>query len=184
LAGLLYEQAERSASALCQNPAPREVHEYKSSLVDCVFDLMLLSCFGEVLDYCHDNEVASFFVDAVLYQATGREPGVPTESEILAEGTQRVHGIGKYQIRRDYVKMRGDVDGWTFGKEYAALRGAELEFSHIVSVQPFTLLMRGRAKWVVRYCLYGTLPTESEEAALKALVDKYWNGLKKLKTDG
>jgi hypothetical protein len=139
----------------------------RETLAECVFDLMLIPCFEEIVGYCGDNELASVFVDALLYQAAGHEPELPTETQILSKGTHHAHGIAKYKVARDYIKNIPDLAGWLFGKEYAAIVGGRAtDVAHILSIEPLTLLFRQHARWSVRYFLYGTLPSEDETKKL------------------
>jgi hypothetical protein len=74
-AALLSREAKKASEALLQCDNPQEsidqVFPDKSGVLgDCVFDLMLVPCFGEIARYCGDNELASVFVDALLYQST------------------------------------------------------------------------------------------------------------------
>lgn len=176
LAAALSREAQSTSESLLKPKTLREhisqVFSDKGSiLADCAFDLMLIPCFEEVTRYCGDNELASCYVDAVLYQATGRWPEIPTESQVLYEGTHHTHGITKYKIARDYIKEIPDLAAWIFGKEYSAIvAGTPKDVVRIMAVLPFTLLFRQHARWKVKYFLYGTLPSENEKQQLNSLV--------------
>jgi hypothetical protein len=117
-----------------------------------------------VAEYSGDHRLASLFVDALLYDATGCEAGTPTESEVLNEGTHKVRGISKYAIGRQQLKVP-DVEGWMFGKEFAALSGHAMDVAYVLAVTPNTIMIRGHGKWMAEYCIKGTLPTEAEKEA-------------------
>ena len=132
---------------------------------------MLVPCFEEVAKYSENNEFASVFVDALLYEATGQEAGLPTEAQIRREGTRHTRGVGKYSAARDYIKGILDVEGWIFGEEYAAIVSDRVaDWFRIVSVSPLTLLIRQHSRWAVRYFLYGTLPSDEEQQELDSVV--------------
>jgi hypothetical protein len=176
-AALLSSEAKKTAEALSQRDNSGETIDQifsgkSGALADCVLDLMLVPCFGEIAGYCGENELASAFVDALLYQATGHEPGLPTESEVRDEGTHRTHGIAKYQIARRYISSVADLEGWIFGKEYAAIvENDAKDLARIMAVAPLTLAYRQCARWSVRYFLYGTLPSEDEQQKLNSAVE-------------
>jgi hypothetical protein len=137
----------------------------------CILDLMLVPCFEGAYKYSNDNELASLFIDAVLYEATGCEASTPAEGEVLDEGTQRARGLSKYILGRRLLRVP-DVEGWMFGKEYSALlTGSAKDIAYIAAVHPTTILIRGIGKWAVDYCLFGSLPTEADKKALDSLVD-------------
>jgi len=88
-------------------------------LADCVLDLMLVSRFHVVRE-CTESELASLYIDAVLYQATGSEAEVPTEYQVRDEGTHKVRGVAKYAVRTQYSTV-DNGDSWMFGKEVSAI---------------------------------------------------------------
>jgi hypothetical protein len=137
-------------------------------LARCILDLMLSIYFEEVLEYCTDKELSSLLVDSLLYQATGSEANSPDESDILDNGTQNARGIHKFVVGRQLMPHIGDIAGWLFGKEVAAIRGNPKDIAIILSVSPFSILVRGHAKWTTRHFLYGTLPSEAEQRAFEA----------------
>ena len=176
LAALLYREAYETSEMLLKQENLRErigqmFSDKRSTLADCVFDLMLVPCFEETTRYCGDHELASVFVDALLYQATGRETELPTASQILAEGTHHTHGIAKYQTAREHITSISDLAGWTFGKEYSVIVGEKVaDLARIMAVTPLTLLFRQHARWNVKYFLYGTLPSDEERQNLDSAV--------------
>jgi hypothetical protein len=145
----------------------------------CVFDLMLVSCFSEILEYSEDNEFSSVFVDALLYQATGQETGVPTEEQVRHEGTLQTRGIAKYKVASNYISKNSvrDLEGWIFGKEYSCVvSGSSTDFGRIMAVGPITILIRAEGTWDARFFLYGTLPSKDDREKIDILVhDSYAN---------
>jgi hypothetical protein len=177
VAASLFSDAKKTSESLLQRIDTREgvsqmFLDKCGTLADCVFDLMLVPCFEEIAGYCGDNELASVFVDALLYQATGREPGLPTEAQVLDEGTHHAHGIAKYKIARHYITSISDLAGWIFGKEYAVIvEGDAKDLARIMAVAPLSLAYRQCARWKVKYFLYGTLPSEDEQQKLSSAVE-------------
>ena len=183
----LYGDARESARGLLRSRTPNPLARIargivaavsggstkETALANCIFDLQLTAFFSEFTKYFGDNDVASVVVDALLYQATGFEAGTPTEHQILFTGTHHTRGIHKYQVAHKATPHIGDIEAWTFGKEFSAIvSGSPLDIACVVSVSPFSLIMRGQARWHVRYLLYGTPPTKEEEQALEAAIKK------------
>lgn len=164
-ASLLRDQADETADTLFRsgtNLVSRLLSKFNGKrklLGDCIIDLMLVPCFDELAKYCGDNELASLFVDAIVFEATGCEARAPAEAEVLDEGTQSVRGLSKYALGRRLLRLP-DVEGWMFGKEYSALlTGSTKNLAYIEAAHPTTILIRGDGKMVAEYCLYGTTPT-------------------------
>ena len=140
-------------------------------LASCIFDLHLTSFFAEFRDLIGVSESALMLVDGLLYQATGSKAGSPTESELLNSGTQNVRGIQKFEAARKTMPLIGDVDAWIFGKEFSAIVSGEPgDIAKIVSVASFSLAARLRARWHIRYLLYGVLPKDKDKQELDATV--------------
>lgn len=138
---------------------------------------MLVGCYGEILRYCEDNDLASLFADALLYQATGCGPSTPSELAVRDEGTEGFRGLPKYAAARKCLGV-ADVEGWVFGKEYSELiSGHRKDIAHIMAVQPMTILIRAQAKWTAGHFLFGILPTEEEQKNLQVVVRDYQRGL-------
>lgn len=177
LAFVLRNQAKREASELWDGGAGLTLRLFgKVSgkyrlLTNCIIDLMLVPCFNEMFKSGKDEKLTSLLVDAALYEATGCEAGTPTESEILDEGTQRVRGVSKYALGRKYLRV-ADVEGWMFGKEYAALMtGNPKDLPYIVAVRPYTVRIRGVGKLIAKYWLYGTEFAETDLERVSRRVD-------------
>ncbi len=153
----------------------------QTALANSIFDLQLTVFFAELKKYVGNNDIASIFVDALLYQATGFEPSSPTEEEILFQGTQNTRGIQKFQVARKKKPHIGDIEAWTFGKEFGAIvSGSPLDTADIVSVSPFSLVVRVQARWHIRQLLYGTPPTKEDEDALEAALKKQEKSLQEM----
>ena len=172
LADSLYSDAREAADALLKGD-DRVTPQVSCALADCVFDLQLVSCFSELLAYYRDAALASVFVDAVLYQATGAEPGTATEPEILDEGTHRVRGISKYALAKKLITIP-DAVAWLLGKEYSALKnGTAKDLAYIVAAAPYTILIREHARWRLRYFLQGVLPSDGGTGGIRLLGRTY-----------
>src|SRR5690242_967714 len=77
-ASLLRDHADETADTLFQsaNLSSRLLSKFNGKrklLGDCIIDLMLVPCFDELTKYCGDNELASLFVDVIVFEATGSE---------------------------------------------------------------------------------------------------------------
>jgi hypothetical protein len=151
------------------------------ALAMSIFDLQMTIVFGALSKHLDNRDIASVLVDALIFQATGFEAGTPTKEELLFLGTQNTRGIHKFQLAHEKSPHIGDIEAWTFGKEFSAIEsGSPLDFVNIVAVSSFALTMRVRASWLIRYFLYGTHPTKQDEESLKTALDKQKEDLKKL----
>ncbi len=194
-AGELYADAQEAARTLLRshtpNPLTRIVRGIvaavsgasakQTALANCIFDLQLTVFFSEFSKHFGNNDVASVLVDALLYQATGFEAASPTEEQLLFAGTHDVRGIHKFQVARKSKPHIGDIEAWTFGKEFSAIvSGSPMDIAYIVSASPFSLVARVRARWHIRNLLYGTLPTKEDEQALEAALKKQEKSLQEM----
>lgn len=194
-AGELYDLAQGSARGFLRghtpNPLTRIARDIaaaflgasakQTALANCIFDLQLTAVFTELSKHLDDADAASVVVDALLYQATGFEAGSPTEEELLFAGTQNTRGIHKFQVARKSKPHIGDVEAWIFGKEFSAIvSDSPMNFAYVISVSPFSLVVRVRARWCIRYLLYGTLPTQEDEQALDAILKKQKKDLQEM----
>jgi hypothetical protein len=158
----------KAIAAAVSGPSAKE-----TALAKSIFDLQMTVFFTELKKHLGENDVASVLVDALLYQATGLEAGSTTEEELLSSGTQNTRGIHKFQLARKSQPHIGDIEAWTFGKEYSAIiSGNPLDLAYIVSASAFSLVARVRAQWRIRHFLYGTPPTKEDEQALEAALKK------------
>jgi hypothetical protein len=148
-------------------------------LADCVLDLMLVSCFHVVRE-CTESELASVYIDAVLYQATGSEAEVPTEHQVRDEGTHKVRGVAKYAVRTQYSTVDYG-DSRMFGKEVSAiLTGSANNIAYITMVSPISIHIVAVGKWAANYAIHGTLPTEAEKSEANSLYDESMRSLSKM----
>ena len=144
----------------------------KETLMLCIFDLELCTYFETVLSYCSDKQLASLFVDSLLFQTTGYEASSPTESEIWDKVTHNARGIQKYLLARQQFKNIGDIQAWVFGKEVAAIHGNPKDIAIILGVSAFSLATRIFAKNACTFSLHGSLPTEAEQKAFEASLEE------------
>ena len=194
-AGELYGDAREAARTLLSSHTPNPLTRFaraiaaavsgpsakETALANCIFDLQLTVFFTEFSKHFGDNDVASVLVDALLYQATGFEAGSPTEEQLLFAGTHDTRGIHKFQVARRSKPHIGDIEAWTFGKEFSAIvSGSPMDIAYIVSVSPFSLVARVRARWHIRYLLYGRPPTKEDEQALEAALKKQEKSLQEM----
>jgi hypothetical protein len=185
IADELYRDAEDAARTLLRCHTPNALvrvargiaaaifgmSSKERALANSIFDLQLTVCFKELMTYVGDNDIASLLVDALLYQATGFEASSCNEEDLLLRGTHNMRGIHKYHVARKSRQDMADVEAWEFGKEFSAIvSGRPWDGATIVSVAPFSLGTRVQARWVMRYLLYGTPPTEEDEQALTAVL--------------
>jgi len=185
-ASLLRDHADETADTLFRsgtNLISRLLSKFNGKrklLRDCIIDLMLVPCFDELAKYCGDNDLASLFVDVIVFEATGSEASTPTESEVLYRGTQQARGLPKYVLGRRLI-AGSEIEARMFGREYSALlTGSPLDLAVVVGVQPLTILIRGYGKMVAEYCLYGTLPREDYMRTLEALHEQSRRGLREI----
>jgi hypothetical protein len=142
----------------------------ETTLANCIFDLQLTVFFNETSKFLGNNDAASVLVDALLYQAIRCETDSPSSAELHDLGTQNTRGIQKYALARKEMPRIGDIEGWTFAKEFAALvYGTPSNIANTLSIAPLSLVARVRARWIIRYLLWGTLPTKKDEEALHVL---------------
>ena len=185
LSGELYNDAQEAARLLLHSHAPNLLARIgegiaaavsgastkETALANSVFDLQLTVVFSEFADHFGDTDVAWLLVDALLYQATGFEADSPTNEQLLYAGTHDTRGAQKFCIARKIKPHLEDVEGWIFGKEFSAIvTGSPLDLAYITSVAPSSVEMRVHARWIIRYVLHGTLPTEKDHQVLKSLL--------------
>src|SRR5712692_8328010 len=148
-------------------------------LADCVLDLMLVSCFHVVRE-CTESGLASLYIDAVLYQATGSEAEVPTEYQVRDEGTHKVRGVAKYAVRTQYSTV-DNGDSWMFGKEVSAiLTGSAKDIAYITMIFPISVHIVAVGKWAANYAIHGTLPTAAEKSEVNSFCDQSMRRLLKM----
>jgi hypothetical protein len=110
---------------------------------DCVFDLELTGAFHRALAFCHDAALASLFVDALLFEATGHQPTVPEDIDVMASLTYLYRGLGKYVIAKSTLALPpSELPLWVFGAEYAAAISCPLNPVRVLEVRPAALQIR------------------------------------------
>lgn len=172
----LMRVARRLAALGSSSRSTREI-----ALANSIFDLQLTVFFTKVSKFVGDNEIASLLVDALVYQATGCEARSPSQDELLSLGTQDARGIHKFQLAHKIMPHIGDIEAWMFGKEFGAIvYESPMDIAYILSVSPFTLVARVRARWHIKYLLYGTPPTKQDEEALEVVLKKQKQDLQKM----
>jgi hypothetical protein len=141
----------------------------EAALANSTFDLHLTTFLAELMEYLNDNTVASTFVDALLYEATGFESGVVTDERVLFYGTYNTRGIQKFEHGRRLMPHIKDIEGWMFGSEYSAIVcGSPKDITKVFPAAFFSVASRARAYFHIRYLLYDRLPTKAEEQAAEA----------------
>src|SRR5271167_4344312 len=170
LAVALYSEAEQHARRLTE---PQIGPDRRRLLAECILDLELFGGFDAAVEYTGDGGLASCYIDAVLFEATGKEASVePTEAQYRDEGTHMCRGIAKYVKAEDYCKMPDPV-GWLFGKEYSAiLADSAKNFAYVAAVLPRSLAFRLDGRWRMRYALTGEVPSQSEQDAACAMLER------------
>jgi hypothetical protein len=161
-----FVRAGRGLAGLVSGSSPTK----ETTLANCIFDLQLTVFFTETSKFLGNNETASVLVDALLYQATRCETDSPSWEELHDLGTQNTRGIQKYALARKDMPHIGDIEGWTFAKEFGAVvYGTTNNIANTLSIAPLSLVARVRARWIIRYVLWGTMPTKEDEEALQVL---------------
>jgi hypothetical protein len=132
------------------------------------FDLTLVTCFNEILEYLNRNiEMSSVYTEALLFQATGFEPSSVDEQQERDDLTHNARGIQKYALERKLLKGHGiinDPEGWLLGTEVACILTGGPDFSIVVGAQNRASLLRYETRCAVRALLYREAPSASDRA--------------------
>jgi hypothetical protein len=152
LAKELFSEAEKAAKALGM-PDP--------SFADCIFDLKLVGAFDRAVDFTKDYNLASLFVDAMVFKATGKSPSEPTPSDMVAGLTHKFRGVRKYVIARKYFPVN-DPGALLFGQEYASAKGDGLNQDDVDRGILAALYTRQSGAWATETALSGKVPTTTE----------------------
>jgi hypothetical protein len=114
--------------------------------VMCILDLELFGGFNKALEFTHDDELASIYIDAIVFNLTAEDPSrVPSEMDFRLGGTENFRGIAKYAKAKDYFNV-SFPEAWMFGKEYSQIKtGNALDFAYVASVSPVvvTIIEKG-----------------------------------------
>jgi hypothetical protein len=154
----------------------------ETELANSIFDLQLTAVFS-ILSNDLGNDIASVLVDALLYQATGCEAAALPDGEppLFLLGCEKVRGIHKYHVARQKMPHIGDIEAWTFGKEFGSIvYGNPMDIAHIMSVSALAFAARVRAQWSVKFVLHGTKPTKEDEEKLRACLEGHDKNLEKM----
>lgn len=111
----------------------------KSELfAECILDLELFGGFKSALEFTEDKTLASAYMDAIIFEATGKDPSkIPSEMEFQTGGTEKYRGIAKYAMAGTYIKA-SSPQAWLFGKEYSYMKtGNSMDFAHVAGVRAF-----------------------------------------------
>jgi hypothetical protein len=129
--------------------------------VECILDLELAGAFERVLNFTGDRRLASLFIDAIVYRATGKSPSTPAGVDLVSNLTHQHRGIGKYAIARKYLSVP-DPGAWLFGTEYARAKGSPLNPAFAAGVGISALYIRRTGAWAAERALTGKLPDPQE----------------------
>lgn len=161
LATELYGDAGKGASALgISDPA----------FIDCVFDLQLVGAFEKAMNFTGDMNLASLFVDAMVFKATGKSPSVPSESDLNVGSTRQHRGLPKYVLARKHFSVRDPV-ALLFGREYATAKGKGLNPDDVDRGIIAALYARQAGAWAAEIALTGKSPTNEEISAFSKSID-------------
>lgn len=110
--------------------------------VQCIIDLELLGGFDIVVGFTGDNRLASAYIDAIVFDLTGKNPSIiPSETELWSGGTEKYRGVAKYIMAKDSFQLPRP-EAHLFGKEYSQIRtGSPADLAEIAS-------------WLVCSCTY------------------------------
>jgi hypothetical protein len=148
-----------------------------SLLAECVLDLELVGGFDSVATFTKDMELASLYIDAIVFAATGKTAGgIPDEWEYRDTGTENYRGIAKYSLAEQYYNV-ADPEAWLFGKEYSRIAIGSAEITHTVSVSIATLRIRKHGAWITEHALTGRVPSKEERDAFSAFENQAYKGL-------
>jgi len=110
---------------------------------DCVLDLELTGAFHRVLEFCNDAALAALFVDALLFEATGNQPTVPEDLDVMSSLTHLYRGIGKYVIAKSTLALPpAELPLWVFGSEHAAAVNCPLNIDRVLEGRRAALQIR------------------------------------------
>ena len=160
LADALYSEARKAA---------RQLDSLNSLLVECILDLELVGGFEKISGFTSDFELASIYVDAIVFQATDKNPsGVPSEVEFRISGTENYRGITKYSLASKFFNVADPV-AWLFGKEYSKIKSGDANnFAYVAPTGPLSLTIRQNGAWITQLALTGTGPSQEEIDAFSA----------------
>lgn len=141
---------------------------------ECIIDLELMGGFGTVLEFASDKALASAYVDAVVFDLTGKNPSVvPSDAEIWSGGTEKYRGIAKFVMARHCFRLPRP-EAHLFGKEYSQIRtGNSADLAEIAVGSSAASRILGFGKAIFDHFLFGPgnpLPPEEEVWSLDELL--------------
>lgn len=156
LAAELVAEARKQASSLGIND---------TVFAECILDLELAGAFERVLTFVGNRNLASLFIDAVVFEATGKRPSNPSGVDMIACLTHQHRGLAKYAIAKRYFSVP-DPGAWLFGTEYASVKGNARDPIHVMNAGIPVLFIRRTGAWAAEKALTGKSPTNEETDAL------------------
>jgi hypothetical protein len=143
-----------------------------ASFADCIFDLELVGAFERASIFAGDKNLASLFVDAVVFKATGKSPSAPSHEEINCQKTIEHRGIAKYALAKKHsTTSLPDPGAWLFITEYMQARGDVMNPAYFVAGADSVLPIRRAGEWITERALTGRSPTQEEMDALPKAID-------------
>jgi hypothetical protein len=138
--------------------------------IDCLFDLQLVGAFEKAMIFTGDGNLASLFVDAMVFEATGESPSVPTDADMTAGQTHKHRGIHKYVLAS---KQFSGCDPFAllFGREYANAKVNGLNQADVDRGSISAIYGRQSGAWAADLALTGKGPTDEEVDALSKRID-------------
>ena len=133
-----------------------------SLFFDCVFDLMLVGAFDQVMAFSGgDINIASLFVDAIVFEATGKCPSQPTAADMANGQAMKHRGIQKYALASKFFSSPVPF-ALFFGKEYARAKGDEMNQDMVARGFVMALIIKQTGVWETDRALSGRIPTAKE----------------------
>jgi hypothetical protein len=138
---------------------------------ECILDLELAAVFEKAMTFTGDINLASLFVDALIFKATGKSPSEPAGVDMIAGLTHQHRGLTKYAFAKKYFSV-SDPGAWLFGQEYAIAKGVGLDPFYVVAAGKSVLYIRRAGAWAAEKALTGKIPTQEEMDALPNAIKK------------
>jgi hypothetical protein len=143
-----------------------------ASFAECIFDLELVGAFERAMIFAGDKNLVSLFVDAVVFNATGKSPSAPSHEEIIYGETVVHRGIAKYALAKKHLTTSfPDPGAWLFITEYMQARGDVMNPAYFMAGADSVLPIRRTGEWITEKALTGKSPTKEEMDALPKAID-------------
>lgn len=132
--------------------------------VQCIIDLELLGGFDIVVGFTGDNRLASAYIDAIVFDLTGKNPSIiPSETELWSGGTEKYRGVAKYIMAKDSFQLPRP-EAHLFGKEYSQIRtGSPADLAEIAAGSSAAALIFQTGKSVFHHFLAEPIPPVPHE---------------------